>query len=155
VEAPQGELKRIHIRLFKLLSRIKTPEYLHSGIKGRSYLTNATAHVGAGGLVKFDISSFYPSTTHRQVFIGCVREFKCSGDVGQLIADLCTYDGHLPTGSAVSMLLAFYAHKQIFDQAYERARAQGRVFTVYVDDVALSGEDVDSSSAPVVSCTAI
>jgi hypothetical protein len=146
IEEPKGELKRIHARLFKLLSRIETPAYLHSGIKGCSYVTNAATHVGSGAVVKTDISSFYKSTTHRQVFVGFLREFKCCGDVAKLIADLCTFDGHVPTGSAVSMPIAFYAHKQTFDQQYTRAKAEGNAFTVYVDDLTLSGEEVDRRS---------
>jgi Peduoviridae polymerase len=115
VEEPKAELKQVHSRLLKLLSRLEPPPYLHSGTKRRSYVTNAAAHVGKLRIVKTDIFKFYQSTTHHQVFVGLLREFKCSGDVAKLIADLCTYEGHVPTGSPVSMLIAFYAHKQVFD----------------------------------------
>jgi RNA-directed DNA polymerase len=94
-------------------------------------------------VVKTDISKFYQSTTRHQVFIGLIREFKCSGDVAMLIADSCTYQGHVPTGSPASMLLAFYAHKQPFDAQYLRAMKEGRTFTLYVDDITLSGESVN------------
>jgi len=40
----------------------------------------------------------------------------------------------------VSMLLAFYAHKQIFDSLEHRMNARGITMTVYVDDLTLSGE---------------
>ena len=60
-----------------------------------------------------------------------------------LIADLCTYQGHVPTGSSASMLLAFYAHKQAFDAQYLRALQEGNTFTLYVDDITLSGEAVN------------
>ena len=46
IEDPKHQLKGIHTRLQKLLSRIKTPDYLHSGVKGLSYISNAMAHVG-------------------------------------------------------------------------------------------------------------
>jgi hypothetical protein len=83
--------------------------YLHSGVRGRSYLTNAKAHVAGEQVIKTDVCSFYHSTTTRHVFVGLPREFKCSGDVARLIANISTYRGHLPTGSPVSMLLTFYA----------------------------------------------
>lgn len=143
VEAPRGKLKDLHSRLLTLLSRLEPPPYLHSGTKKRSYLTNAAAHIGTGVVVKTDISKFYQSTTRHQVFIGLIREFKCSGDVAMLIADLCTYEGHVPTGSPASMLLAFYAHKQAFDAQYLRATKEGHTFTLYVDDITLSGESVN------------
>jgi len=141
-EEPKRELKQVHSRLLKLLSRIEPPSYLHSGTKKRSYVTNAEAHVAKGRVVKTDISKFYQSTTYHQVFVGWLREFKCSGDVAKLIADLCTYEGHVPTGSPVSMPIAFYAHKQTFDEEHRRAENQGNTFTVYVDDLTLSGESV-------------
>jgi len=126
-----------------LLSRLEPPPYLHSGTKKRSYLTNAAAHIGKGVVVKTDISKFYQTTTRHQVFIGLIREFKCSGDVAMLIAELCTYEGHVPTGSPASMLLAFYAHKQAFDAQYVRAVKEGSTFTLYVDDITLSGEFIN------------
>ena len=107
VEEPKPEIKQTQSRLADLLSRIEPPSYLHSGTKGRSYVTNAAAHVARGPVIKTDLSKFYPTTTHRHVFVGLLREFKCSGDVAKLIADLCTYHGHVPTGSPVSMLIAF------------------------------------------------
>jgi len=153
VEEPKSDLKLVHTRLLQLLSRIEPPPYLHSGTKKRSYVTNAAAHVGKGKTVKTDISKFYPSTTLRQVFIGFMCEFKCSGDVAELIADLCTYQGHVPTGSPVSMQIAFYAHKQTFDQQHRRAEIEGNVFSVYVDDLTLSGESVTLRSLCAVTKT--
>jgi hypothetical protein len=143
IEAPRDKLKTLHSRLLTLMSRLEPPPYLHSGTKKRSYLTNAAAHIGTGVVVKTDISKFYQTTTKHQVFVGLIREFKCSGDVAMLIADLCTYEGHVPTGSPVSMLLAFYAHKQAFDAQYVRAMKEGNTFTLYVDDITLSGESVN------------
>ena len=63
VEHPKTYLEKIHKRLFKILRRIKTPEYLHSGIRGRSYISNAKAHRGNHPVAKIDIKGFYPSTT--------------------------------------------------------------------------------------------
>ena len=43
---PKPILKAIHKRLQILLNRIAPPDYLHSATKGRSYVTNAAAHLG-------------------------------------------------------------------------------------------------------------
>jgi hypothetical protein len=145
IEEPKPQMKRLHSRLAELLSRIAPPPYLHSGTKGRSYVTNAEAHVARGKVIKADLSKFYPSTTHHHVFVGFLREFKCSGDVARLIADICTYGGHVPTGSPASMLAAFYSHKLIFDQLDRRLAAAGIRLTVYVDDLTMSGEILNRS----------
>lgn len=142
VEEPLGDLKQLQSRLHKLLQRIQPPPYLHSGVKGRSYVSNAREHLGGGRVLKTDVAKFYPSTTHHQVFIGFLREFRCAGDVAKILADLCTYQGHIPTGSPVSMLIAYFTHKQAFDNLYTRMLAKQITLTVYVDDITLSGVNV-------------
>jgi hypothetical protein len=139
IEEPKPRLKKIHTRIHKLLSRIEPPAYLHS-VKGRSYITNAKAHVGKSRLVKLDIRKFFPSTTTEQIY-RCFREmFQCEKDTAGLMTNICSYDGHLPTGSPLSTLLAFYTHKRMFDEIGELAQANGVIMTCYVDDITLSGK---------------
>jgi Reverse transcriptase (RNA-dependent DNA polymerase) len=138
IEEPVGELRRLHDRLLSLFSRIELPPYLHSGVKGRSYLSNAKAHTGNGKILKTDVKKFFPTTTHHQVFVGLLTLFKCAGDVAKLLADLCTYQGHVPTGSPISMPVAFIANKQLFDGLYIRMQQKGVRLTIYVDDITIS-----------------
>jgi len=58
IEEPRGELRRVHDRLLALLSRIEPPSYLHSGVKRRSYISNAKQHAGRGRILKTDVSRF-------------------------------------------------------------------------------------------------
>ncbi|EDN34401.1 conserved hypothetical protein [Francisella tularensis subsp. tularensis FSC033] len=69
-EPPVGLNKKIHTRIFQLLTRIDDiPEYLHSGVKGRSYVTNAKQHQLSQYFLKMDIKDFYPSTGKDKVFL--------------------------------------------------------------------------------------
>jgi hypothetical protein len=43
------------------------------------------------------------------------------------------------------MLIAFYSHKQIFDQLYTWLEARGIQLSVYVDDLTMSGEELNLS----------
>lgn len=45
VEHPVGAIERIHRRVLSLLQRIDVPDYLHCGVKGRSYITNARVYL--------------------------------------------------------------------------------------------------------------
>jgi hypothetical protein len=92
--------------------------------------------------LKTDVTKFYPSTKHHQVFVGFLREFRCAGDVARLLADVCTYQGHVPTGSPISMPAAFFAHKQVFDALHRHLLGQNITITVYVDDITLSGDSL-------------
>ena len=142
IEWPKPALEQLHYRTLSLLQKIKAPEYLHSGIPNRSYITNASCHKGHFSTIKLDISKFYPSTNGTHIFGGLRKQFSCSEDVAGLITKMCTYDGHLPTGSCVSQILGFYAHKQMFDEIWSYCKEKNFVMTCYVDDITITGDKV-------------
>ena len=160
VESPKYTLRKLHERLFALLQRIATPEYLHSGIKKRSYISNARQHLQIAYALKIDISQFYPSVKRAPIKRMFIEQFLCSEDVAALLADLCSVnndgghgrtDGHVPTGSPLSQLLAFYTHKKLFDRLEEYAISRTLVMTCYVDDVTFSGSKIDGADHEAIS----
>ena len=145
VQEPKEGLQRIHRRLASLLLRIAPPDYLHSGLRKRSFVTNGACHVNAMPAIKLDIRKFYPSTKWAHIF-RCFREdFQCAEDIAGVLASLScvsTVSGrHLPTGSAVSQILAFYVHRPMFDAINGISLERKGVFTLYVDDMVLSLPD--------------
>jgi Reverse transcriptase (RNA-dependent DNA polymerase) len=139
VEMPKPILERIHRRLFKLLERIEKPNYLQSGVKGRSYITNAKIHIGNVPVVKLDVKKFYPSVTYAMVFRFFHDQLQCSPDVSGLLTKLVTCNGHVPTGSCLSQLLAFFSTKPMFDNIDSLAKNKAICFSCYVDDMTFSG----------------
>ncbi|MBF0176760.1 MAG: RNA-directed DNA polymerase [Magnetococcales bacterium] len=142
IQWPIPCLQRIHKRVCDLLARIETPNYLHSAIKGRSYLSNAKAHSGDTALVKVDIRKFFPSVTVQSVKSFFLKTMGCSPDVAAVLSKVLTVYGHLPTGSSVSPILSFYAHLDMFGEIEQLARKRGAVMTCYVDDMCFSGRSV-------------
>lgn len=139
IQAPHGWLKHVHKRIGELLARIELPDYVYSR-KGRSYADNARAHRGDTPLIKTDISRYYPSVTRQAVFRMFVDDFECSVDVSHRLADVCCYkQAHLPTGSALSGRVAFFAKRHMFDEIADAVQGVGCKMTVYVDDVTISG----------------
>jgi hypothetical protein len=142
VQEPKEGLQRLHRRLATLLLRIEPPEYLHSGLRRRSFVTNGAQHVNNMPAVKLDVRKFYPSTLWGHVYRFFERDMRCAPDVAGVLATLaCFQDGeerHLPTGSSLSQILAFYVHKHMFDAIHQVAVARGGVMTVYVDDIVVS-----------------
>ncbi|MEO0314047.1 MAG: hypothetical protein RI928_503 [Pseudomonadota bacterium] len=139
VEVPKVVLERIHRRLFNLLERIQKPDYLHSGVRGRSYISNAKVHVGTVPLVKLDLKKFYPSVDGGRISRFFTDTMGCSLDVVGLLTRLCTFENHVPTGSCVSQLLAFFAAKPLFDELHVLAVSAGVRDSCYVDDLTWSG----------------
>lgn len=114
------------------------PDYLHSGVSGRSYITNANAHPRDNAGFTLDIKGFYPNTTWEHIYKGFRNEFRCSESVSKALASLITYQGHLPTGSPVSQAIAFFAHKAMFEKIHSISNSFGGQLTVYVDDLYIS-----------------
>jgi len=100
IEAPQERLKKFQKRIEDLLKRTEMPDYLHSGIPGRSYLTCSGAHRESEGCtVTLDISSFYLTVSQDRIARLFIVTFNCARDVAELLAQLLCCDGHLATGS--------------------------------------------------------
>lgn len=139
VELPKPALARLHRRIFQILDCIEKPDYLHSGCKQRSYITNAQVHVGSVPLVKLDIKKFYASVSSAHVYRFFHGGLQCSPDVSGLLARLCTANGHLPIGSSASQLLAFFSAKPMFEELHRHSIRHEVRDSYYVDDLTWSG----------------
>ena len=139
IQQPLGWLAHVHRHIGKLLARIELPDYLYSQ-KGRSYVDNARQHVGTIPLIKTDIHKFYPSTTWQMVYRMFAVDFRCAEDIAHRLADICCYQQkHLPTGSALSGRIAYFAARSMFDDIADLAANDQCRMTAYVDDVTVSG----------------
>lgn len=140
IQHPKPKLAKVHKLICSLLMRIETPGYLHSAIKGRSYITNASEHIGADSMVKIDVKKFYESAEREAVFRFFFFTMRESSDVANILANILTFDGHLSTGSSVSPILSFWAYKQMFDEINDLVDSNGLRVTLYVDDITVSGK---------------
>lgn len=150
IQQPNRHLDFIHTRIASLLCRIESPDYLHSGRKGYSNVTNAEVHLNSESVLTTDIRSFFPSTKRQMVFSFFYSFMKCAPDVADFLADLCTIHSHIPTGSRLSMPLAFWANYALFEELNDLATKHDVKMTVYVDDLTFSGANVNRL---FVSCT--
>lgn len=139
IQAPKDQLERVQRRLANLLVRLNVPEYLHSGVKGRSYVSNAKDHANAMPAIKVDIEKFYVSTTRDFVMRWFCSELRCSQDVAAMLTTIaCWRRKFLPTGSPLSQILAFHVHRRMFDTIDRFVKNAGGVLSVYVDDISIS-----------------
>lgn len=141
IEAPAKSAKAFQTRFLELLRRIELPDYLHSARSGRSYLSNSATHCEADGCtITMDIDSFYQSATRERVIHFFEVHLKQPRDVAETLASLLCCDGHLATGSPASPLVSFWAYRKVFDAIDERVRSRGGVFTLYIDDMGITGK---------------
>ena len=116
IEAPAEPLKALQRQILDhLLYRIPVSPDCHGFVPGRSIMTNAGQHLGQQVLINYDIAGAFPSTSRRRVLVTLERKLghflKHSGprtnrktreQLTELLADVATFDDHLPQGAPTS-----------------------------------------------------
>mgnify|MGYP002711157072 CR=1 FL=1 len=140
IEEPNAILKLLLKNLKEILfDTFDCPEYNKCWSGGNNYL-NAQAHVGQHAYVTTDISSFFTNSKACYVRKFFKEKLKISGEALDILVQMCTYKGHIPTGAPTSSILAFLAHKDLFDEISEYMSKRDITFTLYVDDITLSAK---------------
>lgn len=142
VENPCRDLKKTQARIARILGAITPPDFLFCPVKRRCYVTNAAAHRGNRVVQCLDIQKFFPNTPQQRVFWFFHKVMQCNRDVAGLLAKLACYQGHLPTGSPLSPIMAYFAFYDLWARIAAFCAARGYTFTVYIDDVTVSGARV-------------
>lgn len=150
VEEPPPVLQSLHRKIHRYLSRIEAPQYLHSAIRGRSYVTNARAHIGVGPMIKIDVKKFFPSVPQHKVMHFFRDVMGCASDVAGLLANILCRNGRLPTGGAASPIISYYSFKAMFDAINAFCTGNNLVMTCYVDDIAISGNGANRGTLHAV-----
>lgn len=145
IQDPKRKLKRVQAKIAGHLSRITPPHFLTCPVKRRSYVSNAAVHVGAREIVTLDIAEYFPSTTANRVSWFFHQVLGCSGDVAMILRQLSTYADRLPTGSPLSPILSYYAHMDMWLTVERLCRERGCEFTLYMDDLTISGPKIPRS----------
>ena len=143
IQAPKYDLDIVHTRIATMLVRLAVPDYLHSGIKGRSNITNARVHIGDHPVLTMDIKKFYPSVTKKSIYHFFHKTMNSAPDVAGVLAELCSYDDHIPTGSRLSMPLSFWANHTMYTNIHSYCLRKEGVLSVFVDDLTFSGKLVN------------
>ena len=142
IEKPRDDLKRLQKRIEDLLKRIELPDFIHGPAKGKSYITNASVHVGASEIRCLDIARYFQSTPSKKVFSFYEGTLHCSRDVAGILCMLTTHKGRLPTGSPSSPLVSYFAHIEMWNYINALVKRYGCTLSVYIDDVTISGDRV-------------
>ena len=162
INAPKPKLKAAqHWILRNILERVEAHHAAHGFRAGRSILSNAVPHAGAGVVVNFDFKDFFPTITYRRVK-GVFRSLGYSESAATIFALLCTapdteeveIDGstyfvalgerHLPQGAPTSPALTNILCRRL-DRRLERMSSDlGFAYTRYADDLTFSASNEES-----------
>lgn len=140
IEEPNVILKLLLKDLKEILfKKFDCPDYNKCWLGGNNYI-NAQAHVGQHAYVTTDISSFFTNSKACYVRRFFKNKLNISGEALDILVQMCTFRGHIPTGAPTSSILAFLAHKDLFDEIAEYMNKRDITFTLYVDDITLSAK---------------
>ena len=169
IHAPRGGLMWVQRRLLDLiLAKVAVHQAAHGFVPGRSTVTNAAAHVGAGLLLKFDLCDFFPTIHHFRVVgmfaslgYACADGRFSSDDqsraVAPTLARLCTHTpdpartaaGLLPQGAPTSPAISNLVCRRMDARLAGLAARAGGVYTRYADDLTFSFRGPAAEKVPV------
>lgn len=139
---PINPLKEIQRRINKhILAHVKLPDYICGGVIGRSVKFNALMHQHANVLVTIDIQNYFPSIHDVHLYHIWNETLGCSTEVSDVLTKLTTYKGYLPQGAPTSTSLANLFLSTIDAPIRAECARLGISYSVWVDDMAFSGND--------------
>lgn len=165
LEKPSEELKKIQRNILYKLYQLDFPQYVFSGIKGRSAFGNAIYHINCKYMLKLDMSKFFPNTHRNNIYEFFKDKLKMSSDVSSICTDIGTvnyekedveidyevYDflkrkkikntNHLPSGTPTSQILSYLANIDMFDKIIEYTKKHKLQCSIYVDDITISSSN--------------
>lgn len=151
IDNPTGELRFLQKRIYRrILSKYPFPSPICGGVPARSIKDNAQVHRGQVRVVALDIKSCFPNTSHRSVCEAWHDRFGCRGEVLDVLTKLTTFRRHLPQGAATSTALSNLVLLPAHDEIVGLAKKYGLRFSMYVDDVTLSGGGASRAINPVI-----
>lgn len=156
ISAPLPRLKAAQAWVLEhVLAKVALHEAAHGFRPGRSIVTNARPHVGAGVVVNLDLKDFFPSVGYPRVK-GVFLRLGYSEATATVLALLCTepdvdeveLDGRryfvsqgtrrLPQGAPSSPALTNLLCRRLDSRLTGAARKLGFVYTRYADDLTFS-----------------
>ena len=139
--APNGALRTQQEWILRRILNGRTSHPCAFGfVPGRSIVDNARRHTGRDVVVRIDLKDFFPTITHREVR----KVFERLGypyRVANLLANLCTVDGHLPQGAPTSPSLSNLVCQRL-DRRFAGLRRKLKFwYTRYADDLVFSSNN--------------
>lgn len=151
IDNPKRLLKVVQSRVYrKLLNPLLLPAHVYGGVPRKSIGDNVKLHKNAKVLVKIDVKNFFPSITWDHVYKVWREVLNCTPRIARLLTDLTIYDNHLPQGAPTSTHLANLVLLSLDGNSRAACSKRGVVYSTFVDDISLSGDQAPNMIRNVV-----
>ena len=120
----------------------EAPSHVHGFVRGRSTITNASAHLAKPCVLRVDLEDFFPSI-NAAIVKTSLQAQGYDDEAAELAVSIVTIAGKLPIGISTSPFLSNLAFSSTDQSLSEYAHSENLSFTRYVDDLVFSGEVTD------------
>ena len=147
---PNKELKKIQTKIYTTILKghmLLLPDGMIGGVAGKSIKDNAQPHLQQEMVYTLDIKNCFPKTTHKMVFKAWRETVDCSEEIARLFTQMTTFQRQLPQGAPTSNALCNLCLLPLFNEIKEYVQLTNISFTLYVDDITLSGNTEEVESA--------
>lgn len=150
LSAPHYTLKYVQDWIYQnILKNIKVNYCAHGFRPKKSILTNAKVHVNNRFLLKIDMKDFFPSIDINKV-VNIFRSMGYSNHVSFYLASICCVNGHLPQGAPTSPASSNIIARHMDNRILGLCKKMNYRYSRYADDIAISGENIESWFADYV-----
>lgn len=140
IDNPIGELRSAQKRLAKIVLRnIQMPSFVFGSVPGRAAVDMAKLHENKACVVAMDIRTCFPSVKPRLVLHALMNHGGFGRDTASVTTKLTTRHGGLPQGAPTSSFLLNLVLLDMHASLAREARAMGLDYSVFVDDIVISG----------------
>jgi RNA-directed DNA polymerase len=141
ISPSKNTLKDVQNRLVsRLFSKFDFPIHVQGSVRGKSYVTNAQAHLGNMYKFQTDIVGFFSFVTNKAVYDSLIVN-NFSQKVANLITKLTTLKGHLPQGTPTSSYIANIVGLGFDKEILKICNENNIIYTRYVDDLTFSSKN--------------
>ncbi len=150
IDNPKGQLRQVQRKIHRrCLRELEFPDGVVGGVKGRSLIDNARPHLRQPVVVALDLKNCFRRISHKAVYRIWVS-LGWSANAARELTLLTTLNGSLPQGSPTSNALANLALLPILKEVDEIAKQRGLRWTMWVDDLTISGPNAPQAIESVI-----
>src|SRR3954452_22557202 len=151
IDNPTDELTKLQANIYRaIFATYDFPANVVGGIHGRSIKDNMAEHLGQRVLVTMDIKECFPHIHDLHHVFPMFRRLGFSSGVAALLTKLTTFQHRLPQGAPSSSIIANLVMDPVHREIEKIARVYTLHWTMYVDDIAISGARARAAIIPLI-----
>jgi len=140
ISIPNPSLSRIQRAISaELTELVEMNDCVHGFIRGRSIISNASAHLGGENFLQTDIMDFFGSCDDDKFLSNFVPLIRGKNTV-TILRQFCFLNGKLPQGAPSSPVISNICANALDLEVDKYCRQNSFIYTRYADDLNLSGK---------------